>query len=111
LETRQFKTLEEYSHATHQDTHSVLVDYDVFMNVPRLDAQDAATVQKVYKAESFDFRLKSGSAAVDKGAMLANITDGFGGRAPDLGSLEIGQPQPRYGPREQITQPPSSPRQ
>src|SRR6476619_6847455 len=61
LETRQYSTLEEYSRATHQDRHSVLVDYDVFMNVPRLDAQDVATVQKVYKAESFDFRLKPGS--------------------------------------------------
>jgi len=111
LETRQFKTLEEYSGATHQDAHSVLVDYDVFMNVPRLDVQDAAAVQNVYKAESFDFRLKPGSAAVDKGTILANITDGFGGRAPDLGALEVGQPQPHYGPRDPITQRPSSPRQ
>src|SRR5213078_184625 len=67
LETRQFKTLEEYSRATHQDEHSILLDYDVFMNVPKLDAQDVATVQKVYKAESFDFGLKPGSAAVDRG--------------------------------------------
>ena len=43
LETRQYRTLEEYSRATRQDQHSVLVDYDVFMNVPRLDAQDVAT--------------------------------------------------------------------
>ena len=52
LETRQYTTLEEYSQATKQDQHSVLVDYDIFMNVPKLDAQDVATVQKVYKAES-----------------------------------------------------------
>jgi hypothetical protein len=111
LETRQFKTLEEYSRATHQDEHSVLVDYDVFMNVPRLDAQDVATVQKVYKAESFDFRLKPGSAAVDRGMILPNITDGFGGGAPDLGALEVGQSAPHYGPRAPVTQSPSSPRQ
>jgi hypothetical protein len=100
LETRQFKTLEEYSRATHQDQHSVLVDYDVFVNVPKLDAQDEATVQKVYKAESFDFRLKPGSAAVDRGAILSNVTDGFSGPAPDLGALEIGQTPPHYGPRD-----------
>jgi hypothetical protein len=100
LEMRQFKTLDEYSRATHQDQHSVLVDYDVFMNVPKLDAQDASTVQKVYKAESFDFRLKSGSAAVDRGVVLPNVTDGFGGKAPDLGALEVGQAPPHYGPRE-----------
>ena len=32
-ERRRFKTLKEYAQATGQDTHSVLVDYDVFMKV------------------------------------------------------------------------------
>jgi hypothetical protein len=100
LETRQYGTLEEYSRLTHQDQHSVLLDYDVFMNVPRLDAQDVATVQKVYKAESFDFRLKPGSKAVDRGKTLPNVTDGFAGAAPDLGAIELGQTAPHYGPRD-----------
>jgi hypothetical protein len=99
LETRAFRTLAEYSAATKQDQHSVQVDYDVFVNVPRLDAQDRKTVQKVYKAEDFDFRLKPNSAAVDKGTALPNVTDGFSGSAPDLGALELGQPVPHYGPR------------
>ena len=55
----------------HQDQHSVLVDYDVFVNVPKLDAKDLATVQRLYKAEDFDFRLKPGSAAVDRGVVAA----------------------------------------
>ena len=42
------------------DRHSVLVDYDVFVNVPKLDAQDRQTVQRVYKARRLDFRLKAG---------------------------------------------------
>ena len=75
------------------------VDYDVFVNVRRLDAQDASSVQKLYKADEFDFRLKPRSAGVDKGALLPNVTDGFAGRAPDLGALELGQPVPHYGPR------------
>jgi hypothetical protein len=99
LETRQFATLAEYSQATKQDQHSVLVDYDIFMNVPKLDAQDRTSVQKVYKAETFDFRLKPNSAAVDKGTKVGNVTDGFTGQAPDLGALEIGETQPHYGPR------------
>ena len=99
LETRQFASLKEYGEASHQDQHSVLVDYDIFMNVPKLDAQDRSTVQKVYKAESFDFRLKPGSAAVDRGTVLRNVTEGFAGQAPDLGALEVGQPTPHYGPR------------
>ena len=99
LETRDFATLAQYSQATGQDRHSILVDYDIFMNVRRLDAQDIPSLQKLYKAEDFDFRLKSGSAAVDRGIVLPNVTDGFSGTAPDLGALEVGAAVPRYGPR------------
>jgi hypothetical protein len=99
LETRAFATLAEYSAATGHDTHSVLVDYDVFMKVPRLDAQDAATVQRLYDARDLDFRLRPQSVAVDRGVALPTVTDGFAGAAPDLGALEAGQPVPIYGPR------------
>jgi hypothetical protein len=99
LEVRRFSTLADYSAATHQDLHSVAVDYDVFVNVPRLDAKDLKKVQTVYKAEAFDFGLKSGAAAIDRGVVLPNVTDGFAGRAPDLGALEFGQAPPQYGPR------------
>jgi hypothetical protein len=99
LESRSFATLAEYSKATGQDAHSVAVDYDVFVNVRRLDAQDTPNVQKLYRAEDFDFRVKPGSAAVDRGIALPTITDGFAGSAPDLGALEVGKPLPHYGPR------------
>jgi hypothetical protein len=99
LEVPRFATLQEYSRATHQDQHSVILDYDIFVNVPRLDAQDLKRVQRLYKAEDFDFRLKPGSAAVDRGVVLPNVTDGFAGQAPDLGALEVGQTPPHYGPR------------
>jgi hypothetical protein len=99
LDERKFRTLAEFARATGQDRHSVLVDYDVFANVPKLDAQDAASVQKLYDARELDFRLRRGSAAVDRGTPLATITDGFEGRAPDLGALELGAPVPAYGPR------------
>ena len=99
LETRRFPTLAAYSGGTQQDLHSVAVDYDVFVSVPRLDRTDLKKVQLVYKAEDFDFGLKSGSAAIDRGVVLPNVTDGFTGRAPDLGALEFGQGPPHYGPR------------
>jgi hypothetical protein len=99
LTTQRFTSLAEYVAATKQDQHSVAVDYDVFVNVRRLDAQDAASVQKLYKADEFDFRLKAGSAAVDRGVSLPTVTDGFAGRAPDLGALEVGAAVPHYGPR------------
>jgi hypothetical protein len=98
-ETRRYKTLDEYQQATKQDAHSLLVDYDIFMNVPRLDGRDVKTVQKIYDAKDLDFRLKPGAAAVDRGVAVPNITDGFAGRAPDLGAIELGQAPPHYGPR------------
>ena len=98
LEVRRFATLEEYSRATRQDVHSVALDYGVFVNVPRLDAKDVGTLQRLYRAEDLDFRLKAGAAAVDRGVALPTITDGFTGRAPDLGALEMGKPLPHYGP-------------
>ena len=99
LETRRFATLAEYTAATRQDRHSLLVDYDVFMNVPRLDAKDLTRVQRLYRAEDLDFRLRPGSAAVDRGLAIPNVTDGFSGAAPDLGALEVGAVAPVYGPR------------
>jgi hypothetical protein len=99
LETRRFPTLAEYSTATHQDLHSIAVDYDVFVRVARLDAKDLKNVQTLYKGDDFDFRLKPGSAAVDHGVILPNVTDGYSGDAPDLGALELNQPPPHYGPR------------
>ncbi len=52
-----------------------------------------------YHAADLDFRLKPGSKAVDAGVRLPNVNDGFGGKAPDLGAYEVGQPLPIYGPR------------
>jgi hypothetical protein len=100
LQPYQYATLEQYAKASGQDRNSVLVDYDVFVNVPRLD-RDPKTVQRLYTFGDYDFRLRPGSAAVDRGAPIPNVNDGFTGKAPDLGALEAGQPLPQYGPRPQ----------
>jgi hypothetical protein len=93
---RQFRTLAEYQQATGQDRHSHLVDYDVFVDVTAPDMRDP---QRIYDSGRFDFTLRPGSAAVDAGLVLPNVTDGFTGAAPDLGALETGGPPPHYGPR------------
>jgi hypothetical protein len=95
--TRHFKSLDEYRAATHQEQHSVLLDYDTFVNVRIPDKSDP---QHLYKPTDFDFRLRPGSPAVDAGTVLPSITDGFTGRAPDLGAYELDRPLPHYGPRE-----------
>jgi hypothetical protein len=46
-----------------------------------------------------DFRLKPGTPAIDAGMTLPTINDGYGGRAPDLGAVELGAAPPDYGPR------------
>jgi hypothetical protein len=56
-------------------------------------------VQKLYDAKDIDFRLKPGSPVIDRGIPLPNVTDGFAGRAPDLGAIEFGEQPPHYGPR------------
>jgi hypothetical protein len=93
---RRFKSFQEYSEAAHQDRHSVLIDYDVFVNVKPPDKSDP---QRLYKPEELDFRLKPGSRAVDAGVSLPSITDDFTGQAPDLGAYELDRPVPHYGPR------------
>jgi len=109
LVTRNFKSLKEYQDATKQDQHSVLVDYDIFVNVKMPDKSDP---QHLYSPEDFDFRLKPGSAAVDAGILLPTINDDFTGKAPDLGSYELDRPIPHYGPREWPSGPsdPNAPR-
>jgi hypothetical protein len=96
LQTRHFAGLSEYSRATGQDRHSVTVDFDTFVNVALPDKADP---QRLYRPEDLDFRLRPGSPAVDAGVELPTITDGFTGRAPDLGAYELGRSVPRYGPR------------
>jgi hypothetical protein len=93
-----FATLADYVQATRQDQNSITLDYDVFVYVPKLD-RDPRTVQRLYDFKDLDFRLRPGAAAIDRGVELANINDGFTGKAPDLGALEAGQPLPTYGPR------------
>jgi hypothetical protein len=99
LQARDFATLDAYRQATGQDRNSILVDYTVFENVPRLDARDMSRIQDIYDADDLDFRLVRGSAAIDRGVLLPNVNDDITGRAPDLGALEAGVPVPHYGPR------------
>jgi hypothetical protein len=98
VETRLYATLAEYSKATGQDRNSVLVDYDVLVDVPKLDG-DPKTVQRLYNFRDYDFRLRPGAIAIDRGVAIPNVNDGFSGKAADLGALEAGQPLPHYGPR------------
>ena len=95
---RRFDSLEAFSAATGQESHGVMLDYDVLESVQPPDPEDR---ERVYQLEGLDFRLRAGSAAVDAGCVLPSLTDGFIGNAPDLGAYERGKPLPVYGPRPQ----------
>jgi len=92
---RTYNTLAEYQKGTGQDANSVLVGMDAFV---RMTPTDPATPPRLYSPEDYDFSLKPDAAAIDRGLVLPGITDGFTGKAPDLGALEFGRPAPHYGP-------------
>jgi len=74
------------------EAHAVEVGLAIF-------AADFAFPDAPFPARApVDLRLTSG-AAVDVGAPLATINDGFAGAAPDLGAYELGSALPPYGPR------------
>jgi hypothetical protein len=93
---KKFATLADLRAATKQETHGVEVDFDIFES---LAPPDPAKRHAVYHATDLNFRLKAGSKAVDAGVPIPTVNDGYIGRGPDLGALEIGKPEPKYGPR------------
>ena len=92
---KTYDTLADYRKGSGQDAHSITVGLDAFVNVKPTDATDP---RPLYLPENMDFRLRPHSAAIDKGVELPTITDGFRGRAPDLGAYEFGSTPPHYGP-------------
>lgn len=58
---------------------------------------------KQYPTTINDLRLKRGSDAIDRGAVIPNINDHYKGKAPDLGAYELGQQLPHYGPRPRVS--------
>ena len=88
---KRFKTLAEFRAATKQETHGIEVDFDDFEN---LSPPDPAGRHAVYHAMDLNFRLNPKGKAVDAGTSIPTVNDGYLGRAPDLGALELGKPVP-----------------
>ena len=99
---KSFGTLAEMRAATGQEAHGIEVDFDIF---EKMIPPDHTKRHAVYHAMDLDFHLKAGSKAVDAGVMIPTVNEGFAGRAPDLGALEVGKPDLKYGPRWLTGQP------
>ena len=99
---KKFATLAELKAATGQETHGIEVDFDIF---EKMTPPDPAKRHAVYHAMDLNFRLKAGSKAVDAGVVIPTVNEDFAGRGPDLGALEVGGPELKYGPRWLTWQP------
>lgn len=93
---KTFASLADLRAATGQEAHGLELDFDIFES---LKPPDPAARHAVYHAADLNFRLKPRGKAVDAGVPIPMVNDGFAGKAPDLGALEAGQPEPKYGPR------------
>jgi hypothetical protein len=89
----RYQSIEDFFKATGLEEHGILADYDIFVKT--------GPPEKGRTCESgdYDLRLKKNVNVVDAGIALPQITDGFVGKAPDLGCYELGQEPPHYGPR------------
>ena len=92
----EYRSLQEFSRKTGYEKNGVILTGDIFEKVVMPGPERRG---HVYPLEGYDFRLRSSSNAVDAGVSLPNITDGFTGRAPDLGAHERGRDVPEYGAR------------
>ncbi len=79
--------------ATGLEEHGMLADYHIFINAkpPEKGVTCAPS--------DFDLRLKQSANVIDTGMVIPQISDGFTGKAPDLGCYEFGKEAPHYGPR------------
>jgi len=90
---RLFPSLAEFSKATGYEANGIWdINYDTFVKA-------VPPSGKSTPLPDLDLRLRKGSPVIDAGAVLPDITDGFSGKAPDLGAIEFGDSPPHYGPR------------
>ncbi len=92
---KRYATPEEARRRSPAEKHAIMVENaKVFASgaLPPSDVNNQV-------AEAVDLRLKAASSAIDAGAVLPGLNDGFRGRRPDLGAYELGEPLPQYGPR------------
>jgi hypothetical protein len=90
----RYQSIKEFFRATGLEEHGIMTDYNIFIKARPPERG------KTCRPADYDLRLKKSANVVDAGIALPQITEGFAGRAPDLGCYELGQEAPHYGPRK-----------
>lgn len=92
---KKFESLADMSAATGHETHGLEVDNDIFENLSKPDANN---IYAVHHAMDHNFNLKPDSKPVDPGIVIPMLNEDFVGKALDLGVVEVGAPEIKYGP-------------
>ncbi|PYQ09167.1 MAG: hypothetical protein DMF83_04330 [Acidobacteria bacterium] len=88
-----YTSLESFSAGTGQEANGIRISHQTCIPTMDVPGDSPTTVPPQY------LTLAAGCPAIDAGAILPNINDGFRGSAPDLGAYEAGRRLPTYGPR------------
>ena len=94
-----FKTFQQFRAATGLEEHGLTVEgYGVFAGAEE-PPHAYSNSDPLVRPTEVDLRPAAGSPIIDAGVHIPGVTDGYEGRAPDIGALERGRPGPTYGPR------------
>lgn len=93
-ETNFWFTFHSYPASSPSDSRNNIYRSLIKPNAPGSDEMTSGTDPKFANAGEggLKYRLKSDSPAIDRGAMIPRVTDGYLGSAPDLGAYEYGGP-------------------
>jgi len=91
-----YETFEEFRRGSGMEGHGVWLGRE---SVFASGAGAPSDLREQFGIEVNDLRPRAGTPAIDSGAVLANVNDGYRGEAPDLGAYECGDELPHYGPR------------
>ena len=91
----RYGTLDDVKKRASVLRHAVLLDSRSLFSSGTLPPEHVSRATSVPP----DLRLSARSKAIDAGAILAGLNDGFHGVRPDLGAYELGDEPPHYGPR------------
>jgi hypothetical protein len=95
-----YTSFASYQNGGRWGANDVLLEGEqIFRNASIFPEQSDGSLGTQRSPEGLDFRLASGSSAIDAAKILPTITDGYAGNGPDIGAYESNQADISYGAR------------